>query len=186
MWHAALDPAILTVHAEPADPAHPDAIPLAAMERWLTVVNGTDGREHAVLSDGCHHLRLDVEAGRMGGEEAVILGYSLRGLRSAAPRLLTLRRLIGLCRHRRFVPTLFPADPRLPRLVAMLRVSDALADGASQREIAAALFGADAVARGWNGRTDALRSRMRRLVRDARMMRSGGYRRLLGRRYEET
>ncbi len=180
MWHRALDPAILDAHAQPADPRDPDAISLTLLRRWLTVVEGANGKEHAVLSDGCHHLRIDVEAGRIGCEEAVILEFRLRGLRSAAPRLLALRRLLGLCRHRRFVPTLFPADPRLPRLVAMLRVADALADGASQRQIAATMFGAEAVTHGWDGRTDALRSRMRRLVRDARAMRDGGYRRLLG------
>jgi hypothetical protein len=181
VWDEAFDPGILTVRAEPAEPGDPDAIGLIALERWLTVVTGADGREHAVISDGRHHLRLDVEAGSLAGEDAVILDYRLRGIRSAGPRLLALRRLLALCRHRRFVRTLFPCDPRMPRLVAVLRVADGLADGASQREIACALFGAEAVAYGWNGRTDALRSRLKRLVREARTMRAGGYRQLLGR-----
>jgi hypothetical protein len=67
----------------------------------------------------------------------------------------------------------------MPRLVAVLRVSDALAAGATQREIARALFGAAAVERDWNDRSDALRSRLRRLVRDARALTAGGYRQLL-------
>lgn len=184
VWDALFDPAILPVRAEPADPDDPDAIRLAALAPWLTVVAGADGREHAVLSDGRHHLRLDVDAGRLSGEEAVMLDYRLCGVRSAEPRLLTLRRLLGLCRQRRFARTLFPADPRMPRLVTILRVSDALAAGASQREIATALFGAEAVARDWNNRSDALRSRLRRLVREARAMAAGGYRRLLRGRAE--
>jgi hypothetical protein len=181
VWDAALDPAILPVHAETADAGDPDALRLAALAPWLTVIVGADDREHAVLSDGCHHLRLDVETGRLSGAEAVVLDYGLRGVRSAEPRLLTLRRLLGLCRYRRFARTLFPADPRMPRLVTTLRVSDALAEGASQRDIAAGLFGADAVADDWNGRSDALRSRIRRLVREARTMAAGGYRQLLRR-----
>jgi hypothetical protein len=179
VWDAALDPAALPVRAAPVDPGDPDAIRLAALAPWLTVVAGADGWEHAVLSDGRHHLRLDVAAGRLSGEEAVVFDYLLRGVRSAEPRLLTLRRLLGLCRHRRFARALFPADPRMPRLIAMLRVGDALAAGVSQREIAAELFGAEAVAHDWNGRSDALRSRVRRLVREARTMATGGYRRLL-------
>lgn len=67
----------------------------------------------------------------------------------------------------------------MPRLIAVLRVADALTTGASQREIATVLFGAEAVARDWNGRSDALRSRLRRLVREARTMAAGGYRQLL-------
>ena len=181
MWDQAFDPGILTVRAEPADPDNPDAIGLLALGQWLTVVAGADGREHAVISDGHHHLRLDVEAGHLSGEDAVILDCHLRSIGAAGPRLLALRRLLALCRHRRFVRTLFPSDPRMPRLVAVLRVADGLANGASQREIAAAMFGAEAVARGWNGRTDALRSRFRRLVREARTMTAGGYRKLLGR-----
>lgn len=184
LWHAALDPAILPVRAEPAEPDDPDAVRLAALAPWLTVVAGTDGREHAVISDGRHHLRLDVEAGRLSGEEAVVLEYVLRGVRAAEPRLLTLRRLIGLCRYRRFARSLFAPDPRMPRLVRTLRVSDALAAGASQREIAAALFGADSLGRDWNGRSDALRSRIRRLVREARATAAGGYRQLLGRSFK--
>ena len=174
VWHAALDPAILPVRAEPAEPDDPDAVCLAALAPWLTVVAGTDGREHAVISDGHHHLRLDVEVGRLEGEQAVVLDYLLHGVRSAAPCLLTLRRLLGLYRNRRFVRILFPPDPRMPRLVTVLRVADAVSAGASHREIAAALFRADAMSHDWNGRSDALRSRLRRLVREARVMAGGG------------
>jgi len=181
IWGAALDPAILPVRAEPADPEDPDAVCLAPLAPWLTVVVGADGREHAVISDGRHHLRLDVEAGRLSHEEAVVLEYTLRGIGSAEPRLVTLRRLLGVCRQRRFIGTLFAPDPRVPRLVATLQVADALADGASHREIGTALFGADAMARHWNGRSDALRSRIRRLVREACASAAGGYRQLLRR-----
>lgn len=179
VWHAALDPGILAARVEGADPADPEAISLERLAPWLTIVAGTDGREHAVLSDGCHHLRLDIEEGRLSGEDAVTFKYCLHGFRSVEPRLVTLRRLLGLVRHRRFVRSLFPTDPQRPRLVTMLRVGDALSAGATQREIALELFGADAVARDWNGRSDALRSRVRRLARETRMMAAGGYRRLL-------
>lgn len=179
IWHAELDPAILPVRVAPADPGDPDAIPMEVLSPWLTTVTGTCGRQHAVISDGYHHLRLDIEAGCLPTADAVVLDYLLRGVRSAQPRLLTLRRLLGLCRHGRFSRSLFPADPRMPRLIAVLRVADALTTGASQREIATVLFGAEAVARDWNGRSDALRSRLRRLVREARTMAAGGYRQLL-------
>jgi hypothetical protein len=167
------------VRVEVADVRNPDALRLAALAPWLTIVASGDGREHAVISDGLHHVRLDVEAGRLSGQEAVVLDYRIRGLHSAEPHVQTLRRLLGLCRHRRFIRALFPPDPRMPRLITTLRVADALAEGASQREIATALFGTDAMSRDWSSRSDALRSRIRRLVREARGSAAGGYRQFL-------
>ena len=59
-----------------------------------------------------------------------------------------------------------------------LQVLDGLAAGASQRELAAAIFGHAAVARGW--RPDgALRAQMRYLIRRARALMAGEYRTLI-------
>jgi hypothetical protein len=135
-----------------------------------------------VLSDGWHHIRLDVEQGRLTGQDAVLLHFRLRGLESAESRLLPLRRLLDLCRHRRFARTLFPRDPRIARGIEMLRVHDALSAGASQREIGEALFGTGRVRSDWNDGSDSLRSRVRRLVREARDMARGGYRQLMRKR----
>ena len=182
LWSAALDPGTLTITARPADPGDPDSLLLEHIAPWLTCVEGADGFEHAVLSDGWHHIRLDVTGGRLSGQRAVHLHYRMHGLSSARNRLLPLRRFLGLCQHRRFGPSLFPREPQTRRWLEMLRVHDAVQDGASHREIAGALFGEARVDSDWNGNSDSLRSRVRRLVRDARAMASGGYRNLLRRR----
>ena len=166
----------------PADPSDPDSLRIERISSWLAMAVDAEGREHICLSDGWHHIRLDVEEGRLTGQEAVLLHYRLRGLACAEKRLLPLRRLLDLCRHRRFARSLFPSDPRIDRWIDMLRVHDAVRDGASQREIGAALFGDDRVAQDWNHGSDSLRSRVRRLVRDAREMAQGGYRHLMRRR----
>lgn len=165
----------------PSDPADPDSIRTERLAPWLALATDSEGREHAVLSDGWHHIRLDVEEGRLAGQEAVLLRYRLHGLVSAESRLLPLRRLIDLCRHRRFARSLFPRDPRIARGIELLRVHDALEDGASQREIGIALFGDERIGRDWGGTSDSLRSRVRRLVREARSMARGGYRQLMRR-----
>ena len=182
IWHADLDPGTIGVAALPADPADPDSIHVAAIAPWLAIAVDPAGCEHAVLSDGWHHIRLDIEEGRLAGQDAVLLHYRLRGLASAETRLLPLRRLLDLCRHRRFARSLFPRDPRIDRGIELLRVHDALGEGASQREIGAMLFGEERAAREWNGASDSLRSRVRRLVREARDMARGGYRQLMRRR----
>lgn len=166
----------------PADPSHPDSLRLERIARWLAIAVDEAGREHVVLSDGWHHIRLDVEEGRLTDEQAVTLHYRLHGLASAETRLLPLRRLLALCRNRRFAKSLFPPDPRIGRGIAMLRVHDAVADGASHREIGEALFGKDRVRCDWNDASDSLRSRVRRLLRDAKAMGHGEYRQLMRRR----
>lgn len=59
-----------------------------------------------------------------------------------------------------------------------LQVLDGLAAGASQRELAVALFGGAAVARGWQP-DGALRAQVRYLIRRARKLMAGDYRTLV-------
>src|SRR3546814_9679819 len=84
-----------------------DAV-LEELAPWLTVVADRDGREHAVLSDGWRHIRLDVEAGTLAHGGRVLLLYRIAGLASARARLLPLRRFLDLAEHPRFPATLFP------------------------------------------------------------------------------
>lgn len=113
----------------------------------------------------------------------MLLRYDIGGIVGveAEARLLPLRRLIGLHRTGRFLPSLFPRDRRVDRSLVALRVHDALNAGASQRDIAIALFGSERIASDWRAVSDSLRSRVRRLVREARRLAGGGYRGLLGR-----
>lgn len=157
---------------------NPDAIDPAALGEWLTIAADVEGREHAVLSDGWHHIRLDLDAGTLA-EGPVILRYRLEGSVSTRPKLLPLRRLIHFLLHRRFAHALYPADPRVARWLAALQVLDGLAAGASQREIGEALYGAERVTGEWEGRSDSLRSRVRRLTAEARRLARGGYRLLM-------
>jgi len=179
IWGAAFDPGILRVVAVPAGVSgRDDALDPAILKGWMTIVAGDDGREHVVLSDGWRHIRLDVDDGSLATGRPVVLRYRLEGLASAEESLLPLRRFLHLCRHRTFARTLFAPDRQVPRWITLLRVYDAERAGASQREIANALFG-PAVEREWRQSSDSWRSRVRRLVREARAMAAGGYRTLM-------
>lgn len=179
IWRADLDPGTLRVVAVPTFRDDPDGIDPRALAPWLTIVADFDGAEHAVLSDGWHHIRLDLAGGSLRAGDPVVLHYQLAGVRSVYPRILPLRRLLDLCRHRRFAASLFPHDRRVDRGLDLLRVHDALVAGASQREIAGTLFGVERVEEDWRGSSDSLRSRVRRLVHDATRMARGGYRFLM-------
>ncbi len=134
-----------------------------------------------MLSDGYRRIRIDVEEGSFAGGSPILLRYAIHGAvdRDTEARLLPLRRLAGLFRTGRFLPALFPVERRIERLIDVLRVADALEAGASQRDVAAALFGSERVSSDWLGVSDSLRSRVRRLVREARRLAAGGYRGLL-------
>jgi hypothetical protein len=178
IWHADLDPGTILVEAEPALRDEGDAIDPRALAAWLTLATNPDGREHAVLSDGRHHIRFDVGAGTlMSGP--VMLRYRLAGTVSAQAKLLPLRRLVEFCIDRRFRAALYPPDPRVERWLVALRVHDGLAAGASLREIAGALYGAQRVAADWSDASDSMRSRVRRLAAEARRLARGGYRFLM-------
>lgn len=116
----------------------------------------------------------------------MLLRYAVEGTvgLDTEARIMPLRRLAGLLRTGRLLPALFPRERRVERMIEVLRVADALSTGASQREIAAGLFGSERVSSDWCGVSDSLRSRMRRLVREARRMAAGSYRGLM--RHDRT
>lgn len=180
MWHADLDPFVLKVRAVPARVADPEAIDLARLARWATIVRG-GGREHVALSDGWHRIRIDVVEGTLIEDGPARLDYLLSGRTRVDAHVLTLRRMLGLWRTGRFTRMLYPPEPGLPRRLETLRVGDALADGASYREMAVALYGEDRVRADWKARSDFLMSRVRRRATEARAMAAGGWRTLLAR-----
>ncbi len=108
-----------------------------------------------------------------------MLACRIKGMQSAAAQLTSLQRLLALSRYHRFLFSLSPPDPRMRRMIEVLRVRDGLQSGATHREIAEAIFGERRVALDWQRGAGSLRSRIRRLVADARFMAEGGYRRLM-------
>lgn len=181
IWQAALDPGTLRMVASPAGSDQSDRFDPGRFHGWFALVTDPAGCEHAVLSDGYHHIRIDIEEGSLAAGRPVLLRYALEGVvgAGAETRLTPLRRLIGLYRTGRFLPALFPPDRRVERALDVLRVHDALHAGASQRDIALVLFGTERIPADWRTVSDSLRSRVRRLVAEARRMAGGGYRRLL-------
>jgi hypothetical protein len=178
IWRAERDPETLAVVAVPTHDMDPDKVDPAALVPWLTIVR--DGPvEHAVLTDGWHRIRLDVMHGSLAAGQPVHLYYQIDGTINARAKLLPLRRLLHLHQHRVFAPKLYPRVQSIGHALTVLRVNDATQAGASHRDIARALFGSETVAIDWNSSSDFLRSRVRRLVANARRMRNGGFKTLL-------
>lgn len=177
VWRAEVHPYVLEADAAPTDEAC-DSFELARLREDSRLVLSTCGEEHLLISDGLRALRLDLLSGSLT-EGPVRLRYRLSGLASAERPVLTLRRLLALCRSGRFSKALHPVEARAGRFVLTLRAGDAIASGATQREIAAELLSAEAGEARWRVSTPTLRSRAQRLVRNARAMAAGGYMSLL-------
>jgi hypothetical protein len=135
--------------------------------------------EHLLLSDGIRTLRLDGQPGT-SADGPVCLRYMLQGVARAERPLLTLRRLLALCRGGSFPRSLWRREPRARRWILMLRAWDTLTAGADQREIAQELLSPTAGVPRWRSRESSVRSQAQRLVRSARGFAAGGYRALLG------
>jgi hypothetical protein len=156
---------------------HGDDCDVLRMGCFSAVLRGAEPCEHVLLSDGLHNLRLEVRHGSLLAGPAR-LRFLLDGLNRIDPPLLTLRRLVAFHRLGRMPRQLFPREPRIDRAILVLRAWDARAAGASRREIAALLLGAQGK-EDWNGASDYLHSRVKRMLRTASSMARGGWRALL-------
>lgn len=142
------------------------------------MLHRTGRPEELLLQDDVRHVRLLIRSGSVL-DGPVRLRFALWGLRDLERQLLTLRQVAALARSGRLPRRIAGTDPKNAQWIKLLRIHDALDEGASQREIAGCLFDRDWVASGWDGRSDFLRSRLRRMIALQRRLVDGGYRRLL-------
>lgn len=173
LWRSGWLGGVLVARAcSPAAPG--DEVDLAKLGRIAIMFEGRGG-EHWLFSDGLRAIRLDLVEGT-GAKGRVELHYLLHGLESLRAPLLSLRRLASLIESGQFSRSLHPPERQARRWVLALRVHDALAAGAAQREIAACLLSASAAQPRWRVDAASVRSQIQRLARSARSFASGGFR----------
>jgi hypothetical protein len=177
VWRADVFPSVLEAEAEPC-PEGPDSFDLARLAGLARIVTGGHA-QHLLLSDGLRALRIDVDRGGLG-RGPVRLHYRLGGIAGAEQPLRTLRHFLILARTGRFGSLSRPCRNKAKSHLLALRAWDGLAAGASQREIAAILLSPEAREPRWRIGVPTLRSRVQRLVHNARTMAAGGYEALLG------
>ncbi|UAK25473.1 DNA -binding domain-containing protein [Sphingomonas nostoxanthinifaciens] len=100
--------------------------------------------------------------------------FQLPALTALDRRIVALRRFAAL--HETLtVPRRLLSSIPAAKCAAVLSTIDALAAGASLRQVAIALFGQEEVRVHWNHPSDYMKSRVRRLVAEARRLSSGGH-----------
>ena len=132
------------------------------------------GLDHLLLSDGFRAIRLDGPSG-LFGSGPVCLCYRIAGTSSARRPLMTLQRLLMLHASGRFARSLHAREARARRWIMVLRASDALATGSTQREIAGELLSATVKNPSWRDRESSVRSQVQRLVKAASEFGRGGF-----------
>lgn len=179
LWSADVDPSVLRVIASPASVVDGPAFDLRRWGAAATLVTGAQGRESLLLRNaGCGGLRLDVISGSLlQGPVALLFEFGRRSEIELA--IAALRRYYHLCCTGEFPAVSFHRNQRFQRQIQALCVHDALAQGASIRDVGTMLFGGDRVRVEWPGQGDALKSHCRRMIALVRFMAAGGYKTLL-------
>lgn len=168
-WHADADRAVLRAEARAAGPR--DQFELGRLERLASFLSHQG--EHILFSDGLRSIRLDMLSGSLAGGPAA-LSWHIDGVADAGPQVLALRQFVALARSGGFSRSLHRPERRARRWVQMLRVHDALATGATHREIAGALFGIDVAGPRWRVSAGPWRLRVQRLAAGARACLASG------------
>lgn len=162
LWRVDVDPFVLTTTARSCPDGCSNFEPVRFGEP-ATVIDD-DAGERWLFGSAARGLRLDVRAGTLrNGPVKLTVHVS----RFHMPSLIALGRLIALARNGGWRRGHFPAERRAKRWALVLRVHDALEDGARQRDIADCLFGTSGIAR-WRIEAAPVRRRTQRLVEAAR------------------
>lgn len=166
VWRADTDPHVLLATAQSASIAKSDAFDVGSVTRLATCHRCAEGQEHWLFSDGFRSIRLDLIVGSLSAG-SVDLNYHLAGLATVLPRLTALHRFIAFATTGSMPNSLFRPETKAQRWTLVLRTADAIAAGASQRDIAQSLLGVEPGPR-WRIASPSLRRRAQRLVEAAR------------------
>lgn len=177
-WCGELPAPVLAVDAQPAAVDAPDAFDLRALPYPIVVLRHVGGGEHVLIADGPRCIRVKVRSGTLLNGP-VQLDFHVPGNSHAGAKIMTLRRLNALCRLGRFPVTLFPPERRARRWAMALQAWDGRQAEASHREIAIVLRGEATVRDHWYGKSDHMRTHIKRLLRTANALIGGGWRHLL-------
>ena len=174
IWTAVRMPSVIAATALPASGGM-DSFSLAPLMQFATVARSTSF-EHLLLSNGFTMHRLDI-AGASLWSGPVTLRYEVSGLFAARASIAALTAFLRIAQKGRFQQR--RPSSKMERQILFLRARDALAVGASQREIAAILLSEEATQDCWRINHSSLRSKVQRLCKTAGAMAAGGFWHLL-------
>lgn len=168
LWCAECDPSVVVADIVDACPTAGNGIDLLAVASLVTLAVDENDNEHLLLSDGKFSVRVDINGGTLLGAPS-LLSYRTSGIARLEAPIATLKRLVAIVLDGRLANSELQKERRAHRWILELRVADALAAGASYREIAGALYGSLVDDGVWRTGSASIRMRVRRLARTARL-----------------
>lgn len=169
IWRRAIDDSVLSAVAIPGSAVGTAAevVDVRSLNTCATCVTDSDG-EHWLLADHGGHVRIDVVGGSLG-QDQVGLQFHIMGYPHCHGQIAALQRLVALAELGRWPARNPPPERRAARWALILRVHDAMAAGASHREIAECLFDLGDLPR-WRVSAPSWRRRVQRLTNAARRL----------------
>lgn len=178
LWDASLDASALRLEARRRIANDKEAFDIRNWTSHAVIVTENDRSEHLLLHRGGRRMHLHIVAGTLL-EGPVALQLSICGSADFEPAMVALKRFMYLHHRGEWLPERALSDRVSRRTQAALRVHDAMAAGASIRDIGIMLFGEARVEAQWRDPGESLKSQCRRLIALARGMAGGGYKDLL-------
>ena len=154
--------------------AYDDEVILADLSLRLVCVETADGYTHLILKDGCCSLQLrfeeNLDLNTFFDFEIHIPAYA-----NMLEKIYSASCLAQFLRNQKCDIFKKIAPIKVERLIQTLYAYDLSQLGMSHREIAFCLFGEAAILGGWDGVSDNIRSRTRRLIRHGNRLVKAGY-----------
>lgn len=169
-WNATIDPSVLQAAAESAQPHTQGQFDLFDLPVEASVLVLAD-REELLLGQGNRTIRLSVRTGSLLSGP-VVLEFRTRSTDALIGRSAALQRFAAFQISRAGSIGATRAGSATRRLM-LLRTLDALANDTRHRQVAMKLFGSEQVEASWSSASDHLRSRVRRLIQQARALALG-------------
>jgi hypothetical protein len=154
------------------------SIPLKGLDCRVAVLSETNRYHHILFSQAGRALQLELR-GAIEPSAASIAIVAVPRLERLSAQIHALRSLADLARNRCLRPALYPPAARGARFVHVLQALDGWHAGATQREIAMALFGEHRVDEDWSDPRQSLRDQTRRAIARAKALMTGGYLQLI-------
>ncbi len=171
-WLPSQNTGVLRMHAVPANAKLDTTLfDLRRQPCPVSLLTMPDGMQHLLFHGSGHGIQLAVSGASLL-EPVYLLADSVLGGREAKSRIEALRRYNDFIAGTPFTP---PANEQTERLRQVLQALDGSLAGASNRDIAVALYGPQRVEADWNDPGENLRDRVRRAVKRGRDLMNGGY-----------
>lgn len=158
--------------------AYTDDVILADLSLRLVCVETEDGHSHLILEDGGCSLQLKFDT-KLDLNTFFDFEIHISAFTNMNEKIYSASCLDQFLRTQKCTIFQKIAANRTKRLIEILFAYDLSQSGLSQREIAIRLFGEDAILDGWDGMSDSIRSKVRRLIRNGDQLVKAGYRTFL-------